>query len=76
MYLGCVFLCKGRLVMRLKRQTYSNAVVGNTTSAALADGRRIFQRGAGAVQHVQENLPSVAAQHVTDNLGAGFAGLL
>lgn len=62
--------------MRMKAQTYGNAVVSNTTSTALADGRRILQRGAGAVEHVQENLPSVAAQHMTDHLRAGFAGLL
>ena len=57
-------------------QPYGDAVVGDAPAAALADGGRVLQGGAGAVEHVQEDLPAVAAQHVADDLRPRLPGLL
>ena len=57
-------------------QPYRDAVVGHPPPAALADGGRVLQGGAGAVQHVQEDLPAVAAQHVADDLWPRLPRLL
>lgn len=56
--------------------THGDAVVGHPAPAALADGGRVLQGGAGAVEHVQEDLPAVAAQHVTDDLRPRLPWLL
>lgn len=47
---------------------YGDAVVCHSASAALADGGRVLQGGAVAVEHMQEDLASVAAEHVADDL--------
>lgn len=56
--------------------TYSDAVVGHSASTALADGGRVLQGGAVAVEHVQEDLSPVAAEHVADDLWPRLPRLL
>lgn len=48
--------------------THGDAVIGHSASTALADGRRVLQDGTVAVEHVQEDLSSMAAEHVADDL--------
>lgn len=56
--------------------THGDAVIGHSASAALADGGRVLQDGTVTVEHVQEDLSSVAAEHVADDLRPGFPRLL
>lgn len=48
--------------------THGDAVVRHPASAPLADRGRVLQGGAGAIEHVQKDLPAMAAEHVTDDL--------
>lgn len=48
--------------------THGDAVIGHSASTALADGGRVLQDGTVAVEHVQEDLSSVAAEHVAYDL--------
>lgn len=50
------------------RWTYRDAVVCHSAAAAFADRGRVLQGGAVAVEHVQEDLAPVAAEHVADDL--------
>lgn len=52
----------------MRRWAYRDAVVCHSAAAALADGGRVLQGGAVAVEHVQEDLAPVAAEHVADDL--------
>lgn len=56
--------------------THSDAVVCHSASTALADGGRVLQDGTVAIEHVQEDLASVAAEHVADDLRPGLPRLL
>lgn len=52
----------------MRRWAYRDAVVCHSAAAALADGGRVLQGGAVAVEHVQEDLAPMAAEHVADDL--------
>lgn len=50
------------------RRTHRDAVVCHSAPAALADRGRVLQGGAVAVEHVEEDLAPMAAEHVADDL--------
>lgn len=56
--------------------THCDAVVSHSASAALADGGRVFKGGAVAVEHMQEDLTTMAAEHVADDLWPRLPWLL
>lgn len=58
------------------RWTYRDTVVCHSAPTALADGGRVLQGGAVAVEHMQEDLAPVAAEHVADDLWARLPRLL
>lgn len=49
-------------------EAHRDAVIRDSTATSLADGRRVLQSGACAVEYVQKDLPAVAAKHVADDL--------
>lgn len=56
--------------------THCDPVVCDPAPAALADGGRVLQRGAVAVENMEEDLAPVAAEHVTDHLWTWLLGQL